>query len=254
MVNSARGKIKFDKKVIQYEYYKELNDFSHIWILFVFHENTNEFLSVHNKSTKQKSTKAKISPPRMHGLKVGCLSTRSPHRPNPIGLSVCKIISVQDGYIEISGMDMIKGTPILDVKPYIPYDIIPSSIKLPMIESKSNQSTELKVPAWIFEQDIPLRKIIFDPHAFKSLENVVKNKYLTQDYSVDDFVNLITQILVQDIRSVHQGRGVNNSSSGNDKHQENNSSELYELNIDKVTLKFSTFQEYVRIVSLDLLK
>lgn len=62
LVPSARGKIVFDKKTIQYEHYKELEQFSHIWIIFIFHNNTNT--EKHNKVTK-------IRPPRLHGNKVG---------------------------------------------------------------------------------------------------------------------------------------------------------------------------------------
>ena len=62
----------------------------------------------------------------------GCLSTRSPHRPNPIGLSICEIHAVGDDYIEISSLDLVDGTPVLDVKPVIPYDLIPFKGEIPM--------------------------------------------------------------------------------------------------------------------------
>jgi tRNA-Thr(GGU) m(6)t(6)A37 methyltransferase TsaA len=107
LVPAARGKIRFDKKVIQNEHFKELSQFSHVWVVFVFHNNTN---------TEKSNQIAKIKPPRLHGAKVGCLSTRSPHRPNNIGLSVCEVVGTGDDYIELRCVDMVHGTPVLDGK------------------------------------------------------------------------------------------------------------------------------------------
>lgn len=105
LVPAAKGIIRFDKKLVQYQHFEELVQFSHIWVTFVFHENTN---------TEKSSKVAKIRPPRLHGAKVGCLTTRSPHRPNEIGLSVCEIASVGKDYIEVRCLDMVHGTPVLD--------------------------------------------------------------------------------------------------------------------------------------------
>lgn len=104
---AARAFIRFNKQSIQFQHYEELAQFSHIWVIFIFHENTN---------VKGKGLPAKIAPPRLGGSRVGCLSTRSPHRPNPIGLSVCEIVSVTENYIEIRGVDFVHGTPVLDSK------------------------------------------------------------------------------------------------------------------------------------------
>ncbi|KAM7093494.1 tRNA (adenine(37)-N6)-methyltransferase isoform 1-T1 [Molossus nigricans] len=84
-----------------------LEQFSHVWILFVFHQNGHL------------SCKAKVQPPRLNGAKVGVFSTRSPHRPNAIGLTLAKLEKVEGGAIYLSGIDMIHGTPVLDIKPYI---------------------------------------------------------------------------------------------------------------------------------------
>merc|ERR1712232_970544 len=64
----------------------------------------------------------KISPPRMPHLKVGIFACRTPHRPNPIGLSLGRIVSVdrKAGKLILAGLDIIDGTPVLDVKPYLP--------------------------------------------------------------------------------------------------------------------------------------
>ena len=106
LVPAAQGRIRFDKAKIQHEHFAELKEFSHLWVIFMFHENTNTDTTMN----------AKIRPPRLFGTKVGCLSTRAPHRPNAIGLSVCEIVSVDKDSIEICCIDMVNGTPILDSK------------------------------------------------------------------------------------------------------------------------------------------
>ncbi|MCB0361272.1 MAG: tRNA (N6-threonylcarbamoyladenosine(37)-N6)-methyltransferase TrmO [Bdellovibrionales bacterium] len=85
-----------------------LESFSHLWVIWLFHQNKN------------KGMLKKIHPPRLLGEKIGVFSTRSPHRPNPIGLSVVQIREIKKDRILINGLDMIDGTPVLDIKPYIP--------------------------------------------------------------------------------------------------------------------------------------
>ena len=95
---------------------------SHIWVQFVFHANSRH------------EWKPKVKPPRLGGNKsLGVFATRSPTRPAPIGLSVVKL----DGIIEregklllqLSGIDLLDGTPVLDIKPYVPYvDLVPEAI------------------------------------------------------------------------------------------------------------------------------
>ena len=106
-----------------------LEGFSHLWVLFWFHKN-NEKTRFH----------AKVFPPRMEGDKMGVFATRSPHRPNPIGLSLVKIESVEPHGIWVSGVDMIQGTPIIDLKPYIPYAEIRPEAKGGWTDAKAKTS------------------------------------------------------------------------------------------------------------------
>lgn len=89
-----------------------LQEFSHLWVLFHFHKNNTARFH------------AKVHPPRLGGASLGVFATRSPHRPNPVGLSVVKIEGlVLEGPslgIWVSGIDLVDGTPILDIKPYLP--------------------------------------------------------------------------------------------------------------------------------------
>uniref|UniRef100_M4C6X9 TsaA-like domain-containing protein n=1 Tax=Hyaloperonospora arabidopsidis (strain Emoy2) TaxID=559515 RepID=M4C6X9_HYAAE len=118
LVKNARAFVKFKTRISPASL-EALEHFSHLWVLFVFHENTNL-----TKSASKSTFPAKIAPPRLGGKKVGLFSTRTPHRPNSIGLSVVKIEAVYDRCIEISGHDLVNGTPVLDVKPYVPADCV----------------------------------------------------------------------------------------------------------------------------------
>lgn len=86
-----------------------LAEFSHVWLISWFHLNTN------------KTFHPKIHPPRLKGGKIGVFASRSPHRPNPIGLSLARLEKVEGDALYLSGIDLIHGTPILDVKPYLPF-------------------------------------------------------------------------------------------------------------------------------------
>lgn len=98
-----------------------LAEFSHIWVQFLFHQN------------RQLSWQPLVRPPRLGGnRRVGVFATRSPFRPNPIGLSVVKLESVQASTdqvsLQLSGVDLLDGTPVLDIKPYIGYsDSVPEA-------------------------------------------------------------------------------------------------------------------------------
>ncbi|MDH5517678.1 MAG: tRNA (N6-threonylcarbamoyladenosine(37)-N6)-methyltransferase TrmO [Gammaproteobacteria bacterium] len=96
------------------DYIRELEGFSHIWLQFVFHQHLG------------KAVKATVRPPRLGGNKrVGVFASRSPFRPNPIGLSVVKLNKIhrQGNKTElyVSAADLIDQTPIIDIKPYIAY-------------------------------------------------------------------------------------------------------------------------------------
>jgi tRNA (adenine37-N6)-methyltransferase len=97
-----------DMQVIQ-----DLAGFERIWLVFDFH------LSEGWKST--------VKPPR-GGPKRGVLATRSPHRPNSIGLSAVELIKIEGRTLHLRGLDLLDGTPVLDIKPYVPYaDAFPAA-------------------------------------------------------------------------------------------------------------------------------
>lgn len=92
-----------------------LEDFSHLWLSFIFHKNK-----------PQNNFQPMVRPPRLGGNKrVGVFATRSPNRPNSIGLSLVEFhgVAKKDGklFLRLSNIDLVDGTPIVDIKPYIPY-------------------------------------------------------------------------------------------------------------------------------------
>ena len=91
----------------------DLEGWERIWVIFWFHLN--------------ESWRPKVLPPRSE-KKRGVFSTRAPHRPNPLGLSVLRLDSIEGLSLKVRDVDLIDGTPILDIKPYIPWtDAIPRS-------------------------------------------------------------------------------------------------------------------------------
>ncbi len=123
LVEEAKGAIELIPPYNQPNAVRGLEDFSHIWVMFVFHLAIRE------------GWKATVRPPRLGGDKrIGVFASRSPFRPSPIGLSVLKMERIVQGdhgklVIEVTGQDILDGTPILDIKPYLPYtDSIPDAI------------------------------------------------------------------------------------------------------------------------------
>lgn len=94
-----------------------LEDFTHIWLIWGFSE------------VSQNGFSPTVRPPRLGGnIRKGVFATRSPYRPNPLGLSVVKIESIERGIITVLGADLMNGTPIYDIKPYLPYsDSVPDA-------------------------------------------------------------------------------------------------------------------------------
>ncbi len=118
LVTAAQGQLRLTGAANNIELVRGLEQFSHIWLLFVFH------------GTQHQGWKPLVRPPRLGGnKKLGVLATRSTFRPNPIGMSVVKLDRIEQKgsqvILHINELDLLDGTPIVDIKPYVPYaDII----------------------------------------------------------------------------------------------------------------------------------
>jgi tRNA-Thr(GGU) m(6)t(6)A37 methyltransferase TsaA len=191
LVSAAKGSISLISTANNEELVRGIEQFSHLWLIFVFH------------GTQEQGWKPLVRPPRLGGnKKLGVLATRSTFRPNPIGMSVVKLDSVEltnkHVIINISGLDLLDQTPILDIKPYIPY------------------SDNIDCAQAGFAQSVPntLLDVVFSRQAEKDINNF-QNKY--SDLSI-----FIEQVLSQDPRPAYKKKKVDEKVYG---------MVLYDLNI-----------------------
>jgi tRNA-Thr(GGU) m(6)t(6)A37 methyltransferase TsaA len=191
LVSAARGSITLLSTANNEELVRGIEQFSHLWLIFVFH------------GTQQQGWKPLVRPPRLGGnKKIGVLATRSTFRPNPVGMSVVKLESVEftdkQLLINISGLDLLDQTPILDIKPYIPY---------------SDNIDYARAGFAQYEPDL-LLKVIFSSRAEKDI-NKYQNEYT-------DLSTFIEQVLSQDPRPAYKKKQVDEKIYGMN---------LYDLNI-----------------------
>lgn len=147
-----------------------LEQMSHIWLIFQFHAvTTNTDLQL------------QVRPPRLGGNeKIGVFASRSTHRPNGLGMSVVRLEKVENGKLYVSGIDLLDGTPIVDIKPYIPFN--------DAVVSASNQ---------IAEQPPELLAVQWQGSALEQAKQHAKRLNA-------QVVELIEQILAQDPKPAYQ--------------------------------------------------
>lgn len=116
-LTSMRSEIILEDEFSDPNYFRGLENFSHIWLIWGFSQVPEDTFS------------PTVRPPRLGGnVRKGVFATRSPFRPNRLGLSVVRLEEIKSGKLVVSGADLIDGTPIFDIKPYIPYaDSIPDA-------------------------------------------------------------------------------------------------------------------------------
>lgn len=112
-LSEIKSDIIFEPEFRDPDYLRGIENFSHLWLIWEFNES-----KIHKKT---------VRPPRLGGnVRVGVFATRSPYRPNPIGLSCVKIDKIRfheiyGTVITVIGADLMNGTPIYDIKPYLPF-------------------------------------------------------------------------------------------------------------------------------------
>jgi tRNA (adenine37-N6)-methyltransferase len=174
-----------------------LEGYTHCWILFIFHQNTDLQRLWQSKERQYDGVRSKIRVPRLNGARLGVFATRSPHRPNPIGLSIARIDAIDDkqGVLWLSGVDIVDGSPVLDVKPFVPFCDAVSHAMAPSWVSDvapGGEPLEIRSVKW---SDVGER-------AVKECWDARRGLSLYDQY--DEFRAFVLDALSRDIRSVTQ--------------------------------------------------
>jgi tRNA (adenine37-N6)-methyltransferase len=189
LVKSALGAIEFHTKFADPNSLRGIEQFSHLWLIFQFHQTTEQGWS------------PMVRPPRLGGnKKLGVFATRSTFRPNNMGLSVVEFVEVtqQAGklVLVVRGIDLLDGTPVFDIKPYVPYVDA-------LVEARGGFA----------EAAPPLMAVDFLPMARDALVRFSRVH--------PELETLITEVLSQDPRPAYHGNTDNNKSYGMHLHDYN---------------------------------
>lgn len=143
LVDSLRARIVFEPEFRVKEALRGIEDFSHLWLIWEFSE------------AKRDSWSPTVRPPRLGGNKrMGVFATRSPFRPNAIGLSSVRLVGIEHTADEgdvliVSGADLMDGTPIYDIKPYLPFTDSHPDAKGGFADEKKEYAAEVIIPEHI---------------------------------------------------------------------------------------------------------
>jgi tRNA-Thr(GGU) m(6)t(6)A37 methyltransferase TsaA len=209
LIGLSRAKLKFLPKIHPKLSLEGFQGFSHVWVIVHLHENSHL-----TKANNNQSIKVRIRAPRLQGGKTGMYSTRTPHRHNSIGLSLAKIerVDLDKGELLVSQLDFVNGTPILDVKPYIPTYDTPSS--------------DIKYPEWIKDDSLLKFNSVVIPDQVKDQLSQLPIHKLEFYGSVAEVEEVINQVLINDLRPPSKV-----------KHQDE--SEVFEVHLDALLVKFT---------------
>jgi tRNA (adenine37-N6)-methyltransferase len=182
--------IEINSPYSQQQAFRELETFSHIWVVFIFHGISNS------------NWKPTVRPPRLGGNhRIGVFASRSMFRPNPIGLSVVELINIEykgnKTILNIIGGDFLDATPVLDIKPYIPYADSIDTLKAgyaaekPEVKLNVNFSAAVKTEIKKSESKYPRLKDIIveilqlDPRPAYQEMKQTKNEFAIKLYDYD---------------------------------------------------------------------
>lgn len=160
LVTAAEGWLELLDEFSSREMLRGLEEFSHLWLVFIFHEALDQ------------GWQPTVRPPRLGGnIRQGVFASRSPFRPNPLGLSRAELLGVETRNgrlgIRLGGVDLVNGTPIVDIKPYLAYvDAIPEATggrfqnkPLPLLEVDFTADAEAQV-VWQLRHHPQLKTLI----------------------------------------------------------------------------------------------
>ena len=233
LVTAAEARLELFAEFAREEAFAGLEGFSHLWLLFVFHDAIAE------------GWRPTVRPPRLGGRrKVGVFASRSPHRPNPIGLSAVEFRGFVRGFdregggqgglaLRLGGVDLLDGTPVLDIKPYVPYaDCLPLAssgfvppprdqerevIFSPQALAQARELSQRRVPAQRVSlthaqaRELSQRQVTAKTRAPGQAQSLAQAQAQTQEQAAAPdgerhLVELVTQVLRQDPRPGYMDR------------------------------------------------
>lgn len=199
----AKGQICFTKHINVANACRGLEAFSHLWLSFIFHEHID------------KPWSDTVRPPRLGGNeRVGVFASRATHRPNPIGLSLVKNEGLNEkNQLIVSGVDLLCGTPIVDIKPYLDY----SDTALDAQCAYANQAPDKS------------KKVVFDHSLQSQLTQILA--------SHSDFKQLCESVLSFDPRPAYK-----QSLAQDDK--------SYSLRLYNIDIQWKVIQETIHVFAL----
>ncbi|MDA0149147.1 tRNA (N6-threonylcarbamoyladenosine(37)-N6)-methyltransferase TrmO [Vibrio sp. LaRot3] len=204
LVPNASAKVKLQGEVNCAEAIRGIEQFSHVWLLFLFDQN----LAAGWKPT--------VRPPRLGGNeRIGVLASRSTFRPNGIGMSAVELKGVsQKGdqfYLELGSVDLVDGTPIVDIKPYIPYS-----------------DSVLRASGGYAEEEPEKVQVTFDPDVLHALK---------QRKDGQQVIAVIEQVLAQDPRPAYK--------------KNKPDSKEYAVNLFDLNVKFTVTDNLVSVTAIE---
>jgi tRNA-Thr(GGU) m(6)t(6)A37 methyltransferase TsaA len=141
LVETLRGRIVFTPAFRHEEAIRGLEDFDYIWLIWGFENERSKESGVRSQEALT------VRPPRLGGNeRVGVFASRSPFRPNGLGLSSVRIAKIENGEIEVLGADLMDGTPIYDIKPYVPYADSHPTARGGFTEKREWKKLEVEIP------------------------------------------------------------------------------------------------------------
>ena len=189
--------------------FEGIEEFSHLWLVWQFHDNKNQ--------QEQTKFRPQVRPPRLGGnKKIGVFATRSMYRPAPIGLSVVQLKSVKkigkSIRVYVTGSDLLHGTPIIDIKPYIQYSDA-------VLQAESG-----------YAQDEPERKVV----VWKDVAEQQKQDLMEHQILKNQMIDELEQVLSLDPRPAYQ----------------NNPERIYKMKFAQMDISFTVGLTEVMIVDL----
>ncbi|KJY82339.1 tRNA (adenine(37)-N6)-methyltransferase [Vibrio galatheae] len=204
LVPAARSRVKLLGDANSPEAVRGLEQFSHVWLLFLFDQNL------------QAGWKPTVRPPRLGGNeRIGVFASRSTFRPNGIGMSAVEVKGISKTgdqiYLDLGNVDLVDGTPIIDIKPYIPYSDSISEALGGYAEEEPKKS-----------------RVVFSSTALEFLQKRSDNEYVT---------SVIDQVLAQDPRPAYK------KNKPDDKQ--------YAVNLFDLNVKFTACENLITVTAIE---